>query len=153
MTVKATVTGLAIGVEGAPKPLMREARAQLNLIEGKGVEGDKNFGKSKTRQVNLVNARSYAWFAASFGRPLKAPGAFGEQIVVSDAIDLNWLPLGAKLKVGEALLELGTSRTPCETAAGALNADKPSHLVGHVGVLCRVLESGVVRNGDAVQVL
>lgn len=152
MSAKATVTGLAIGLEGG-KPLSREKRESVKLVEGKGVEGDKNFGKSKVRHVNLVNARSYAWFAASFGRALQAPGSFGEQIVVSDAIDLNWLPLGARLKVGEALLELATSRTPCETAATALNADKPSHLVGHVGVLCKVIESGTVRNGDAVQVL
>lgn len=153
MTVKATITGLAVGPEGADKPLHREKRAALKLVADKGVEGDKNFGKSATRHVNLVNARSYAWFATSFGRTLQSPGAFGEQIVVSDAIDLNWLPLGAKFKVGTAVLEHVTNRTPCESLREAIQADKVSHFVGHVGILCRVIESGDVRDGDAVQLL
>lgn len=153
MTDKATITGLAIGPEAATKALHREPALALELVAGKGVKGDKKFGRSPTRQVNLINARSYAWFAASFGRTLSAPGAFGEQVVVSDAIDLGWLPLGARLQIGKAVLEIATFRTPCETAAGVLATESPSHLVGHVGVLCRVIEGGEIRLGDAVQVI
>ena len=142
-----------MGPERATRPLQREARENVMLVAGKGVEGDKNFGKSKARQVNLVNARSYAWFAASFGRAAQAPGAFGEQVVVSDAIDLNWLPVGARFKVGDATLEHVTNRAPCEDLAKALGCEGVSLFVGHAGILCRVVKSGAVRNGDAVQLL
>lgn len=151
MTIKATITGLALGPEGQHPPLHRVAQQALTLVAGKGVQGDKKFGTSQHRQVNLINARTYAWFAASFGRALAAPGAFGEQVVVSDAIDLNWLPIGAKFRIGAALLEVASNRTPCESLAGKVAVDRVSHFVGHVGVLCRVLEGGQIHLGDAVQ--
>lgn len=153
MTAKATITGLALGPEGEHPPLYRLAQDALTLVAGKGVQGDKKFGTSQHRQVNLINARTYAWFAASFGRALAAPGAFGEQVVVSDAIDLNWLPIGAKFRAGAVLLEVASNRTPCESLAKKVGVDRVSHFVGHVGVLCRVIEGGTLRNGDAVQLL
>jgi MOSC domain-containing protein YiiM len=153
MTTKATVTGLALGPQGEHPPLHRVAQPTLTLVEGKGVQGDKKFGASQHRQVNLINARTYAWFAASFGRALPAPGAFGEQVIVSDAIDLNWLPIGARFRVGGALLEVASNRTPCQSLADKVGVDRVSHFVGHVGVLCRVIEGGQVRNGDAVQLV
>ncbi len=153
MTNKATITGLALGPAGDHPPLHRVAQPVLTLVEGKGVQGDKKFGTSQYRQVNLINARTYAWFAASFGRALASPGAFGEQVVVSDAIDLNWLPIGARFRIGGALLEVASNRTPCDSLAKKVGVDRVSHFVGHVGVLCRVLEGGEVQNGDAVQLV
>ncbi|MBK9973535.1 MAG: MOSC domain-containing protein [Planctomycetes bacterium] len=153
MTNKATITGLALGPAGDHPPLHRVAQQVLTLVEGKGVKGDKKFGTSQHRQVNLINARTYAWFAASFNRALPAPGAFGEQLIVSDAIDLNWLPIGARFRVGAALLEVASNRTPCESLATKVGVDRVSHFVGHVGVLCRVVQGGEVRHGDAVQLV
>ncbi|MBE7490562.1 MAG: MOSC domain-containing protein [Planctomycetes bacterium] len=153
MTAKATITGLALGPAGSHPPLYRQAREELLLVAGRGVQGDKKFGQSKNRQVNLINARAYAWFAASFGRALAAPGAFGEQVVVSDALDLNWLPIHTRLRAGAALLEVFSARTPCESLARAVGVEPVSHFVGRVGILCRVLEDGPVRLGDAVTVV
>ncbi len=36
--------------------------------------------------------------------------------------------------------------------AGNLGTDKAAYFVGHVGVLCRVTRSGLVRRGDKVVV-
>ncbi|MBX3475344.1 MAG: MOSC domain-containing protein [Planctomycetes bacterium] len=153
MATKATITGLALGPAGEHSPLHRLAQESLTLVAGKGVQGDKKFGTSQHRQVNLINARTYAWFAASFGRALAAPGAFGEQVIVSDAIDLNWLPIGARFRLGEATLEVASNRTPCQSLADKVGVDRVSHFVGHVGLLCRVIEGAQVRLGDAVQML
>lgn len=147
----ATVLYLCTASPGGA-PLVREERDELELVEGKGVRGDRKFGASKNRQVNLLTQRSYTWFEQSFGRALTAPGGFGEQIVISDEIDLNWLAVGARLALGEAELELAFAREPCLHMAGNLGADKAAYFVGHVGVLCRVTRSGRVRRGDKVVV-
>ena len=151
MAKAAKVVGLCIAPEGGA-PLSREPRKQLELVKAKGIVGDRKFGKSATRQVNLLTARSYEWFEQSFGRKLEAPGAFGEQVVINDEIDLNWLPVGARLSVGDAVLEIAYGREPCLHMAGNLGIDKAAYFVGHVGVLCRVTQSGVVKVGDRVTV-
>lgn len=151
MTATARILHLCIA-PGGGAPLARSPRDEIELIEGKGIAGDRKYGQSKTRNVNLLTHRSYPWFEASFGRKLAPPGAFGEQIVISDEIDLNWLPIGARLRVGEAVLEIAYPREPCLHMAGNLGADKAAYFVGHVGVLCKVIRSGRVRCGDVVGV-
>jgi MOSC domain-containing protein YiiM len=148
----AKILHLCIGPEGTPA-LTRQVREEADFVEGKGISGDKKFGKSTSRHVNLITAQSYDWFKRSFGRELKAPGAFGEQVVISDEIDINWLPLGAKLQVGEALLELAKPRQPCMHFASSVDAPGEELFVGHVGIMCRVLKSGKVRVGDKVSAL
>jgi MOSC domain-containing protein YiiM len=146
----AKVVGLSVGPAGAPARLTRESRDELEFIEGKGVVGDKNFGRSPTRHVNLVSRHSYDWFLRSFGRERPMPGGFGEQITISAELDPNWLPLGQRLQVGEAILEVVTPRTPCDSFREAVGADKVSHFVGHVGLMCAVVKSGKARMGDPV---
>ncbi|MCC6465399.1 MAG: MOSC domain-containing protein [Planctomycetes bacterium] len=153
MASSAIVLGLAVGPEGNSAPLAREPRERLELVAGQGVKGDKKLGKNPDRAVNLLSEQSYTWFQRSFGRELAMPGGLGEQVVISNAIDPAWLPLGARLQVGEALLEVFSPRKPCDHLAGTLKCGKDSYFVGHVGVMCRVLQGGVVRRGDTVTLL
>ena len=145
---EATVLGLAIGPEGSSMPIHREARDAVNLVEGKGVEGDKKFGKSVGRQVNLVSQRSYDWFERNFGRPRDLPGGMGENIVISSEIDPSWLDLGQRIRIGEAVLEVVTPRSPCERFTETVEGIKISHFVGHVGLMCAVVKGGAVKVGD-----
>jgi MOSC domain-containing protein YiiM len=147
------VLGLAVGPEGAETPLYREPREAVLLVEGKGIEGDKKFGKSKTRHVNLVSRHSYDWFKQSFGRDRYMPGGFGEQMVISEDIDPNWLKIGQRIRVGEAILQVVTPRTPCEGFTQAVEGAAVSHFVGHVGVMCAVVRGGRARIGDAVSLI
>jgi MOSC domain-containing protein YiiM len=143
----AKVLGLAIGPEGSPA-LFREPRPQVNLVEGKGVEGDKKSGTSKGRQVNLLSERSYTWFERNFGRELTLPGGFGENIVISRDLDLAWLDLGQRITIGDAVVELVTPRAPCAGFTEAVDGIKVSHFVGHVGWMCAVVKGGTVKVGD-----
>jgi MOSC domain-containing protein YiiM len=143
---------LCIGPEGTPD-LTRQPRDEIELVEGKGIKGDKKFGKSTSRHVNLLTQASYDWFKQSFKRELKAPGSFGEQVVVSSDLDVNWLPLGTKLQFGEAVLELAKPRAPCMHFATNVDAPSEELFVGHVGIMCRVIKGGKARVGDAVKVL
>lgn len=147
MTAK--ILGLAVGPEGNTTPIHREARDSVNLVEGKGVEGDKKFGTSVGRQVNLISKHSYEWFERNFGRERALPGGFGENIVISNELDLAWLDLGQRIRVGDAVLEVVTPRAPCATFTEAVEGVKVSHFVGHVGLMCAVVKGGVIKVGDA----
>ena len=141
------VVGLAIGPAGGAA-LQREARKSVKLVEGKGVEGDKKFGTSHGRQVNLLSQHSYDWFERNFGRELTLPGGFGENIVVSPDLDLSWLDLGQRIVIGEAVIETITPRAPCGGFTEAVDGIKVSHFVGHVGWMCAVVKGGTVKVGD-----
>jgi len=145
---EAKVLGLAIGPEGNDTPIYREARDSVMLVEGKGVEGDKKFGKHLGRQVNLVTRAGYDWFERNFGRSRELPGGLGENIVLSPEIDLNWLDLGQRIRIGEAVLEVVTPRMPCAHFTETVEGVKVSHFVGHVGLMCAVVKSGKVHVGD-----
>ncbi|MCC7508295.1 MAG: MOSC domain-containing protein [Planctomycetes bacterium] len=145
------VLGLAIGPEGG-EALSREAVATANFVEGMGLEGDKKFGRSSGRQVNLLSKHSYEWFERNFGRELSLPGGFGENVVI-DAIDPNWLDLGQRIQVGEAILQVTTPRSPCAGFTEHVDGHKVSHFVGHVGVMCAVVQGGTVRVGDVAALL
>lgn len=145
------VLGIAIGPEGGGS-LVREAVSSANFVEGKGVEGDKKFGQSRGRQVNLLSRHSYEWFERNFGRELPMPGGFGENVVI-DGIDPNWLDLGQRIRLGEAVVQVTTPRSPCAGFTEHVDGDKVSHFVGHVGVMCAVVQGGTVRQGDAVTLL
>ncbi len=148
----ARVVGLAIAPQGGAA-LQREARQSLTFVEGKGVEGDKNFGKRAERAVNLLSQHSYDWFNRSFNRERPSPGGFGEQVVISGEIDPNWLKLRQRILVGDAILEVSTPRTPCDSFTSAVDGGKVSHFVGHVGVMCAVVKSGQATVGDVVRLL
>jgi MOSC domain-containing protein YiiM len=145
---EAKVLGLAVGPEGSATPIHREPRESVMLVEGKGVEGDKKFGKSHGRQVNLLSERSYKWFERNFGRELSLPGGFGENIVVSGELDLAWLDLGQRINIGDAVVEVVTPRAPCASFTETVDGVKVSHFVGHVGWMCAVVKSGEVKVGD-----
>ena len=145
---EAKVLGLAVGPAGNDTPLFREARESVNLVEGAGVEGDKKFGQSKGRQVNLLSERSYRWFERNFGRERELPGGFGENIVISSELDLAWLDLGQRINIGDAVIEVVTPRAPCAGFTEAVDGVKVSHFVGHVGWMCAVVKTGTVKIGD-----
>lgn len=151
---EARVLGLAIGPQAkADTPIYREARDSVMLVAGKGVEGDKKFGKSAGRQVNLLGKRSYDWFEKNFGRARELPGGLGENVVLSDEIDVVWLDLGQRIQLGGAVLEVVSPRAPCARFTETVEGVRVSNFVGHVGLMCAVLESGEVRIGDSARLI
>lgn len=151
---EAKVLGLALGPkEKRDIPIYREARDSVKLVEGQGVEGDKKFGKTTGREVNLLDKRSYDWFEKNFGRARELPGGLGENIVISEGIDCAWLDLGQRIRIGEAELEVISPRSPCAKFTETVKGPKVSHFVGHVGLMCNVTKSGEVKVGDIATLL
>jgi MOSC domain-containing protein YiiM len=147
-----------------------EAEA-IQLIEDFGVSGDYHAGKlirhrywaakdpthPNHRQVLLVDTSIYADLASQ-GIALK-PGMLGENVVV-DGIQVMTLAVGARLQLGDALLELTEVRNPCyqlnEMHPDLLEAVKPEvdgQPRRNAGMFARILTGGWVRPGNPVLVL
>jgi MOSC domain-containing protein YiiM len=127
---------------------VRHALTEANLVESYGIEGDRKGGHPK-RNLNVMDESTLAELEAE-GYPT-TPGMLGENLILS-GIDLRRLPTGARLQIGDAVIELGKLREPCEQLT-ELDERMPESVIGRVGVMCRVITSGLVRVGDPVQVV
>src|SRR5437879_7932663 len=79
------------------------------------------------------------------------PGIIRENIT-TDGLNVNSLQIGQLLRVGGARLEVSAICTPC----GQMEAIRPGlrkELWGRRGMLCRVLEGGVMRRGERIETL
>ena len=114
----------------------------------RGVAGDAHAGDWH-RQVSLL-----AWESVEKAQAMGldvAEGDFAEN-VTTEGIDLLALPLGTRLRVGGALLELSQIGKVCHTKCAIY------HLAGDCifpreGVFFVALEDGEVKPGDPVQVV
>ncbi len=77
------------------------------------------------------------------------PGIIRENITTR-GINVNGLPVGERLRVGEAQLEVSVVCTPCDL----LEKIRPGlrrELRGRRGMLCRVIAGGMIRRGDNIE--
>ena len=94
------------------------------------------------------------WWAAELDRELPA-GRFGENLRTT-GLDLTGAVLGERWRVGTTLLEVTASRTPCanfERFWGVPQLVRRFAAHGATGAYLRVLETGDVGAGDAVEVV
>ena len=143
--MKGQVVSLHLGLgSGLPKPRVEA----LELVAGFGAKGDRHAGKDPDRAVLVAGLSAYEK-AQGAGIPLPY-GALGENLLLD--LDPHALPPGARLRVGEALLELSQVCPVCKSLS-QFDLRLPKLLYGGRGVYARVLEGGVVRVGDPVLVL
>ena len=94
------------------------------------------------------------WWSAELDRELPA-GRFGENLRTT-GLDLTGAVLGERWRVGTTLLEVTASRTPCanfERFWGVPQLVRRFTAHGATGAYLRVLETGDVGAGDAVEVV
>ncbi len=94
------------------------------------------------------------WWAAELDRELP-PGRFGENLRTT-GLDLRGAVLGDRWQVGTALFEVTAWRTPCANFArwwGVPDLVKRFSAHGATGAYLRVLQTGELGAGDAVQVV
>lgn len=161
---------VAVCKKGEPG-LPKLQTAAVQLVENYGVEGDYHAGKyvrhrylarkdptqPNLRQVLLTDTIIFADLK-NRGIHLE-PGMLGENLLV-DGVSLMALPVGTRLEVGEALLELTGVRKPCsqlnEMHSGLLEAVKiesAGQVNYNAGVLARILKGGRIRPGDRLVLL
>ncbi len=119
--------------------------SEAELVSGYGIRGDAHAGDWH-RQVSLLSLDKIDEFRARGARV--EDGAFGENLVV-EGIDLKSLPLGTRLRSGEALLELTQIGKECHHGCTIFEA-MGDCIMPREGVFCRVLRGGTLRVGDSI---
>jgi MOSC domain-containing protein YiiM len=135
----------------AGRPQGRYARVPLEvarLVENRGIEGDAK-GRPGRRQLNVMAVEVVAGLRAEGFRT--APGELGEQVVIG-GIPADELVPGARLRLGQAVIEVTLPRTGCDRFE-AIQGKPRAAAEGRLGVLARVLTGGEVRVGDEVTVV
>jgi|SRR5277367_4965554 len=121
-----------------------EELAEVAALEERGFEGCAHGRPGSKRQVLLMDRETLD--ALELG-----PGIIRENIT-TEGLNVNGLPLGASLQVGEALLEVTMVCSPCsqieDLRPGLRNAIR-----GRRGMLCRIVKGGIIRQGDAIEKL
>lgn len=143
----------------------------IRLIAGEGVEGDAHRGTTvkhrsrvavdptqpNLRQVHLLQEELFAELAEKGFRI--GPGDIGENILTR-GLDLLGLPTGARLAIGETVVEVTGLRNPCSQldrfraglTQAVLDRDADGRLVRKAGVMAIVRDGGPVRVADAIAV-
>lgn len=138
---------LSLHAEGAAFAKTRVA--SLRLQAGFGAIGDRHAGRDPERALLLTSAATYDDLRRR-GLELRY-GDLGENVVI-EGVQVEALPLGTRLRCGEAVLELSR---PCPVCARlvTLHPYLPKWLHHRRGVYARVLKSGVVCEGEPVVTL
>ncbi|GKQ41624.1 MOSC domain-containing protein [Streptomyces sp. A012304] len=150
----------------------KPTRDSVTLIKGLGVEGDVHAGTTvkhrsrvkrdpsqpNLRQVHLIHEELFAEVReAGFE---VAAGQLGEN-VTTRGVDLLGLPAGTRLLLGdEAVVEVTGLRNPCAQIDGfrkgllkeVVGRDANGSPVFRAGIMGVVVQGGVVRPGDPVEV-
>lgn len=128
---------------------VREARDFIELKEDYGVVDDKFAGNAKKidRSVMIVGTKPYE-MAKEAGINLPEV-ALGENILLD--FDPHSLPIGTRLEIGEAILEITAACTLCSHLT-QYGKDLPKLILKHRGIYCRVIKSGIITKEDLVTV-
>ena len=121
---------------------------EITLQREHGIVGDAHAGNWH-RQVSLLAEESVDTMRA-LGLTL-APGDFAENILTRGIV-LKTLPVGTRLRVGETVLEITQIGKQCHNDC-AIRKTPGRCVMPTDGVFAVVLEAGVVRPGDAIEIL
>ncbi|BET59518.1 MOSC domain-containing protein [Geobacter sp. 60473] len=119
--------------------------AGVELQENHGIAGDAHAGDWH-RQVSLLAKESIDKMRA-LGLDVDS-GDFAENIT-TEGIDLPALPVGARLTVGETLLEVTQIGKECHTRC-AIYYQAGDCVMPKEGIFARVLRGGAVKPGDVI---
>ncbi len=114
----------------------------VEVVADLGFTGCAHARKSSKRQVLLVDRETLDAMELR-------PGIIRENITTA-GLHVNGLALGQRLRIGLVLLQVSAVCTPCDQ----LEKVRPGlrrEMYGRRGMLCRVLEGGTIRAGDAIQ--
>jgi MOSC domain-containing protein YiiM len=129
----------------APKKhLPMEELSEIRAVDDAGLEGCAHARPGRKRQVLLVDRETLE------AMDLR-PGMIRENIT-TDGLSVNSLPIGQVLRIGEARLEVSAVCTPCDQME-AIRPGLRKELWGRRGMLCRILEGGIIRRGDSIEKL
>lgn len=118
------------------------------FIEEFGIEGDAHAGKWH-RQVSLL---SYDKIEAFRNKGAEvADGAFGENLVV-EGFDFRNLPVGTRFQCNDVILEMTQIGKECHHGCEIFQK-MGDCIMPREGVFARVIQGGVIENGDELEII
>ena len=119
------------------------------LVLDRGIEGDRYFGRSRKRNVTLVEEERLQEACQSIGVAY-SPGCSRRNITVR-GIELNDL-VGKELRIGEARLIVLELCHPCGIMEKFIGKGAKQAMEMKGGLRCRIVESGRIQKGDVISV-
>jgi MOSC domain-containing protein YiiM len=113
----------------------------FRLEPGRGVAGDAHAGVIEDRQVSFLAIEEIEAASSALG-----PGDFAEN-VTTRGLALHELPVGTRLEIGEAVLEVSKIGKECH-AACEIRVLVGDCVMPRRGVFARVLRGGEIKNED-----
>jgi MOSC domain-containing protein YiiM len=142
--LKGKVVAVCRGKEkGKPKEDVRSGFFE----EGLGLMGDAHSGTPKEVSILLKEHVDRLYKKAGIAFP---PGAFAENLLI-EALDPAQMIPGRRIKIGKALLQI--QQIGKEPGIPHSYHYRGHSLLPHFGIFARVLESGLVKNGDEIELL
>ena len=137
-----------IGLRPARRADMLIADSAMAVAD-RGLDGDRYSNTGGSRQVTLIQAEHLVAIAAMLGVDAIDPADLRRNVVVSG---VNLLALKDKtFKLGDATLVYSGLCHPCSFMESTLGPGGYNAMRGHGGITARVLMSGKIRVGDALQ--
>lgn len=130
--------------KGAVKREVPEIRLKLRH----GIVGDAHAGDWR-RQISLLAEESVDKMRDLL--PQLAPGAFAENIDTR-GVDLKALPVGTRLRLGEAVVEVTQIGKECHSDC-AIKRTAGKCVMPTEGIFAVVVKEGTVRKGDEIEIL
>ncbi len=137
---------------GAKKPVPNALLRSLGFA-GDGQADLVNHGGAD-KAVCVYPYDHYAHWEKVFGHELE-PGAFSENLTILGAVETR-VCIGDVFGVGEAVVQVSQPRTPCSKLAGKNGQRLLTKWVGqtgYTGFYMRVISEGIVRSGDAFELV
>ena len=141
------VLAVCISPGGIPKLPQNSAYATFQGLQGDGHNHAKHVRPD--RAISLFDWETLQQLVDE-GFPL-APGAAGENLTLIHS-DVQKLPAGAYLEIGESLLRLEQPRKPCYVL-DAIDPQLKEAIAGRCGQMASVVREGRIAPGDAVRVV
>ncbi len=132
------------GDSGLPRPKVDS----LKLIEGFGIEEDKFAGKDLEKTVMIVGQYSYN-ISSNEGINIQA-GSLGENILFD--FNPHDYSVGTKFKIGEAVIQITENCTICNHLA-VFGKKLPEIVKDCRGIYCTIINNGVIKKDDSVELI
>lgn len=142
----AVLVQINISQGGMPKLPIPEAQVTFN-----GIIGDRqrtpNVHGGPDRAVCIYSEELYQWLREQ-GVAVTA-GQIGENFTTR-GLDLSTLNSGDRLRVGGCIIEITKVRTPCNQLK-KWDPDLPEIIIGRSGRMAKVIQEGMARPGDLIE--
>lgn len=149
--------GIVEEIYVAPRGSMEMERVEeVRTLEGCGIEGDRYckgngywtpFGD--VCEVTLIESEDLEYIGAELG--LNVKNGEHRRNIITSGIDLEGLR-GSSFRIGEAVLRYDRPRPPCKHVQDLTEPGMTRALRGRGGICARVVEGGIIRAQDAIEV-